>query len=142
LNLKCDVLVSKLQRVSLHPGQYYRDPLEDDPGMLREGPAFTMGGRLRHGGAVSGPKDAADMPGPGEYDVSGPSSSGHAYTIAARAAAASARSLAAAANAPGPGQYDVAAAAAAPSYTMAGRPTADPELRAAVGLCRLNQVDP
>ena len=34
----------------LRAGHYYKDFLEEDPGMLREGPAFTMGGRLRHGG--------------------------------------------------------------------------------------------
>ena len=102
------------------PGHYHRDPTDEDPGMLREGPAFTMGARLFRGGAACTAPDASEMPGPGEYDVD-TRASGPAFTIVGRAKSCGKRSAEEAVE-PGPGHYDTPASAAAPAFTMAGRP--------------------
>ena len=105
------------------PGAYHRDAQLDDPEALRPGPAFSLGTKLERGGALDGKKDAAKMPGPGDYEVRKSAEAGPSFTIPGRAndGVVVGVDLNEKASLPGPGRYHAPLSPGGRAYTLGSR---------------------
>ena len=108
------------------PGRaaYHRDATQlDDPEALRPGPAFSLGTKLERGGALDGKKDAAKMPGPGDYEVRKSAEAGPSFTIPGRAndGVVVGVDLNEKASLPGPGRYHAPLSPGGRAYTLGSR---------------------
>ncbi|ACO62053.1 predicted protein [Micromonas commoda] len=105
------------------PGAYHRDAQLDDPEALRPGPAFSLGTKLERGGALDGKKDAAKMPGPGDYEVRKSAEAGPSYTIFGRPndGVVVGVDLNEKASLPGPGRYHTPLSPGGRAYTLGSR---------------------
>ena len=130
---RADPLEASSPNAALGPGAYHRDPAEEDPEHLRDGPAFSLAGRLRSGNAMD-PADAAkaSFPGPWAYQSESARNppAGPAFTMAPRVGP-SESGRGSGEPVPGPGAYPVheLRSSGGPSFTMYAR-VEDPALRA------------